>query len=237
MRITTSETTVASSAPIEAASQEETRGWDRVLAAARHYCGGVATRQIGIFLFDGVEELDAVGPWEVLAHWTRHYPQDGWAVSCLSRDGAPVTAAKGLVLGADVARDDAPGLDLLVHPGGRGTRRLLRAADHLDWVRAQRIEVPLLASVCTGSLVFAAAGLLRERAATTHWAALDELRALDPTIEVREHDRWVDDGDLITSAGVSAGIDMALHLVVRLVGADRARQVRRAIQYDPAPPI
>jgi transcriptional regulator GlxA family with amidase domain len=195
------------------------------------------TRQIGIFLFDGVEELDAVGPWEVLAYWTRHHPDDGWSVSCISRDGAPVTAAKGLVLGAHAAIDGAPRLDVLVHPGGQGTRRLLRAADHLDWVRAQRAEVPLLVSVCTGSLVYAAAGLLRGRPATTHWAALDELRALDPSAEVREHDRWVDDGDVITSAGVSAGIDMALHLVVRLAGADRARQVSRAIQYDPAPPV
>jgi transcriptional regulator GlxA family with amidase domain len=194
-------------------------------------------RHIGILLFDDVEELDAVGPWEVLAYWTRHHPQDGWTVSCLSRDGRPVTAAKGLVLGAHAALDDAPRLDVLLHPGGQGTRPLLRDPAHLDWVRAQRADVPLLTSVCTGSLVYAAAGLLRGRPATTHWAAVDELRALDPTVQVRESDRWVDDGDVITSAGVSAGIDMALHLVARLVGADRARQVRRGIQYDPLPPI
>jgi transcriptional regulator GlxA family with amidase domain len=194
-------------------------------------------RHIGILLFDDVEELDAVGPWEVLAYWTRHHPQDGWTVSCMSADGAPVTAAKGLSLGAHVVLAEAPPLDVLVHPGGQGTRRLLREAAHLDWVRAQRAEVPLMVSVCTGSLVYAAAGLLHGRPATTHWAALDELRALDSTIEVREHDRWVDDGDVITAAGVSAGIDMALHLVARLTSADRARQVRRAIQYDPAPPI
>jgi transcriptional regulator GlxA family with amidase domain len=196
----------------------------------------MAPRQIGILLFDDVEELDAVGPWDVLAYWTREYPQDGWTVSCLSRDGAPVTAAKGLVLGAHVAADDAPPLEVLVHPGGQGTRRLLREAKHLDWVRAQRACVPLMVSVCTGSLVYAAAGLLRGRPATTHWAALDELRELDSSIEIREHDRWVDDGDVITSAGVSAGIDMALHLVARLGGADRARHVRRAIQYHPEPP-
>ncbi|MEA2192926.1 MAG: hypothetical protein QOI73_3047 [Solirubrobacteraceae bacterium] len=194
-------------------------------------------RHIGILLFDDVEELDAVGPWEVLAYWTRHHQQDGWTVSCMSADGAPVTAAKGLSLGAHVALAEAPPLDVLVHPGGQGTRRLLREAAHLDWVRAQRAKVPLMVSVCTGSLVYAAAGLLHGRPATTHWAALDELRALDATIEVREHERWVDDGDVITAAGVSAGIDMALHLVARLTSADRARQVRRAIQYDPAPPI
>lgn len=196
-----------------------------------------APRHIGILLFDDVEELDAVGPWEVLAHWTRHHPQDGYAVSCLPRDGRPVTAAKGLVLGAHHAVDDAPPLEVLLHPGGQGTRPLLRDPAHLDWVRAQRASVPLMTSVCTGALVYAAAGLLRGRPATTYWGALDELRALDPSLQVRPDERWVDDGDLITSAGVSAGIDMALHLVERLAGTDRARQVRRGIQYDPQPPI
>ena len=94
-----------------------------------------------------------------------------------------------------------------------------------------------MTSVCTGSLVYAAAGLLAGRPATSHWSTLDTLAALDPSIDVRPDDRFVDDGDVITSAGVSAGIDMALHLVVRLAGADRARQVRRGIQYDPHPPV
>jgi len=195
-----------------------------------------SARHIGILLFDDVEELDAVGPWEVLAHWTRHHPHDGWAVHCLSRDGRPVTAAKGLVLGVHDALDDAPPLAVLVHPGGRGTRPLARDAAHLDWVRAQRAAVPLLTSVCTGALVYAAAGLLRGRPATTYHGAVEELRELDPSVDVREHDRWVDDGDIVTSSGVSAGIDMALHLVVRLAGPDRARQVRHGIQYDPQPP-
>ena len=196
-----------------------------------------SSRHIGILLFDDVEELDAVGPWEVLAHWARSYPADGWAVSCLSRDGRPVTAAKGLTLGAHHSIDDAPALQVLVHPGGQGTRPLLRDSAHLSWVRAQREAAPLMTSVCTGALVYAAAGLLAGRPATTHRDALDELRRLDPTVQVREHDRWVDDGEVITSAGVSAGIDMALHLVARLAGSDRAREVRRGIQYDPEPPI
>ena len=198
---------------------------------------GVPPRRIGILLFDGVEELDAVGPWEVLAHWTRGHPEDGWVVACLSPDGAPVTAAKGLVLGAHTAVRDAPRLDVLVHPGGQGTRPLLRDEAHLAWVRAQRAAVPLMTSVCTGALVYAAAGLLAGRPATTYWGAVDELRRLDPSVQVREDERWVDDGDLVTSAGVSAGIDMALHLVARLAGPERARQVRRGIQYDPAPPV
>jgi transcriptional regulator GlxA family with amidase domain len=207
-------------------------------ADAAHPQGAdAARRRIGILLFDDVEELDAVGPWEVLAHWTQAYPEDGWSVSCLSPDGAPVTAAKGLVLGAHVAVAGAPRLDVLVHPGGQGTRPLLRDEAHLAWVRAQRAAVPLMTSVCTGALVYAAAGLLAGRPATTYWGAVDELRGLDPSVRVREDERWVDDGDLVTSAGVSAGIDMALHLVARLAGPERARQVRRGIQYDPAPPV
>lgn len=194
-------------------------------------------KRIGILLFDDVEELDAVGPWEVFAHWTRSYPEDGWSVCLLSRDGGPVAAAKGMVLGAHHALASGPPLDVLVHPGGHGTRRLMRDEEHLAWTRAQRDQVPLLASVCTGALVFAAAGLLRGRPATTYWAAFDELAATDPSIQLRRNERYVDDGDIVTSAGVSAGIDMALHLVERLAGHDRAVQVRRGIEYDPAPPV
>ena len=97
--------------------------------------------------------------------------------------------------------------------------------------------MPLLTSVCTGSLVYAAAGLLSGRPATTHWASLNLLSELDPTVITDVDARYVDDGDLVTSAGVSAGIDMALHLVDRLAGTERARDVRRGIQYDPAPPV
>jgi transcriptional regulator GlxA family with amidase domain len=96
-------------------------------------------------------------------------------------------------------------------------------------VRRQRQDVPLMTSVCTGSLVYAAAGLLANRPATTHWGSLEHLAELDPTIDVRGEERFVDDGDVVTSAGVSAGIDMALHLVMRLAGVERARQVRRVI--------
>ena len=199
--------------------------------------GDPRRQQIGILLFDGVEELDAVGPWEVLSAWTQQHPEDGWDAFCLSPDGRPVRSAKTLVLGAHHSIDDAPALDLLVHPGGPGTRPMLRDESHLAWVRQQRATVPLMTSVCTGSLVYAAAGLLVGRRATTHWASLNLLSELDPTVVTDVSSRFVDDGDLVTSAGVSAGIDMALHLVARLAGVERARAVRREIQYNPLPPI
>ena len=198
---------------------------------------GRGPRHIGLFLFDGVEELDAVGPWEVLAFWTQQHPEDGWDIATLSVDGDPVVGAKGLTLGAHHSRQHAPDWDVLIHPGGPGTRPLLHDSDHLTWVRSQRAGVPLLASVCTGSLVYAAAGVLTGRSATTHWASLNLLSEIDPTVIIDVDARFVDDGDVVTSAGVSAGIDMAHHLVARFAGIDRAREVRRGIQYDPRPPI
>ncbi len=194
-------------------------------------------KRIGILLFPQVEELDAVGPWEVLGYWTLRYPDDGWAVTTLSRSGGPVDCAKGLTVHSAHSYADAPPLDVLIYPGGQGTRPHLKDDDQLEWTKDQAGRVGIMASVCTGSLVFAAAGILANRPATTHWASLDLLARLDPTITVRPDDRFVDDGDVITSAGISAGIDMALHLVSRLAGVDRARDVRRGIQYDPQPPV
>jgi len=196
-----------------------------------------AARLVGILLFDGVEELDAVGPYEVLAAWTTTHPEDGWAVTTMAEGPGPVTGAKGLVFVPHVAVAQAPPLDVLVYPGGIGTRAKLDDATHLEWVRAQRAAVPLVTSVCTGSLVLAAAGVLAGRPATTHWASLERLKALDPTIDVRGSARYVDDGDVVTAAGVSAGIDLALHLVARLSSHARAAEVRRQIQYDPDPPV
>jgi transcriptional regulator GlxA family with amidase domain len=193
-------------------------------------------QRIGILLFDDVEELDAVGPWEVFGAWAHAHPDEAEVVAFATRPG-PVRAAKGLRLQADHGFDELGRLDALLHPGGMGTRPLLKDPEHLAWVRAQRLEVPLFLSVCTGSLVYAAAGLLRGRPATTHWGSLGLLAELDPTIEVRPDDRFVDDGDMVTSAGVSAGIDMALHVLARLAGVERAKEIRRYIQYDPLPPV
>lgn len=194
-------------------------------------------RTIGICLFDGVEELDAVGPWEVLAWWEQNVPEDDHRVVTFSADGRPVTCAKGLVIAPQHALADLPALDVLVYPGGQGTRAHIRDEDRLAWVRELHARGTLMTSVCTGALVYAAAGLLKGRPATTYHGAFDELTALDPTVRSRPEARYVDDGDVVTSAGVSAGIDMALHLVRRLGSEESARRVRRGIQYDPEPPV
>lgn len=194
-------------------------------------------RTIGILMFENMEELDAVGPWEVLASWCLRYPEDGWTVTTFSRDGGIVQCAKGMRVMADHSYNDVPALDVLVYPGGPGARDHLADEKQLAWVREQRAAVPLMTSVCSGSLVYAKAGILTGRPATTHWSVLDYLAELDDTIDVRRDDRFVDDGDIVTSAGISAGIDMALHLVSRFAGVERARGVRKGIQYDPEPPV
>jgi transcriptional regulator GlxA family with amidase domain len=195
------------------------------------------TSRIGIFLFDGAEELDWAGPWEVLAAWAQQWPDDGVEVFTFARTDGPVTCAKGLRVLPDHGLETAPPMDVLLVPGGRGTRALVGEEPVLEWLRKLHEDGVLVTSVCTGSLVLAAAGLLQNRPAATWWGAFEELLAIDPTIEARRDDRFVDSGDIVTSAGVSAGIDMALHLVSRLHSVERARDVRRYIQYDPAPPV
>jgi transcriptional regulator GlxA family with amidase domain len=194
-------------------------------------------RRIAIALFDGAEELDWAGPWEVLAAWAQQWPGDDVEVFTLAQNGGPVTCAKGLRVLPDHSWQSAPPFDVLVYPGGRGTRRELKDEAVLDWLRRLRRAGTLMTSVCTGSLVYAASGFLDGRPATTHWGSLDLLRELAPSVEVREDDRFVDTGDVVTAAGVSAGIDMALHLVRRLHSEQRAREVRRYIQYEPEPPV
>lgn len=197
----------------------------------------MTAKQIGIVLFEDFEELDAVGPWEVLSYWTRQFPEDGYAVTTLAPEAGPVRAAKGLRMLPEHTLADAPALDVVLFPGGQGTRVLMREPAILAWVRSQRRTAELMTSVCTGSLVYAAAGILADRPATTHWQALDELAAIDQSVRIDAGARFVDDGDLITSAGVSAGIDMALHLVHRLGSLEHAQETRHGIQYDPEPPV
>lgn len=191
--------------------------------------------RIGIAVFDGAEELDFVGPWEVLAAW--HYlSPDEVEVVMVSDDTAPVTCAKGMRVLPETTWDELGDIDVLVYPGGRGTRAQLGDEKRRGRLRKLGQRGTLMTSVCTGALVYADAGLLDGQPATTYWSAFDELLSLGRDIVARPDDRFVDNGEVITAAGVSAGIDMALHLVGRLASPDKSRKVRRYIQYDPQPP-
>jgi putative intracellular protease/amidase len=184
--------------------------------------------KILIFAFDGITALDAVGPYEVL----KSVP--GWNVSFVGKEAGEVrTDAGSLGLVVDVAIAESREADVLLVPGGSGNRWLLDDSEVLDWVREVDRGTKWTTSVCTGSLVLGAAGLLEGRRATGHWMYLDPLRGYGAEPAVG---RWVEDGKYLTAAGVSAGIDMALHLVGQEVGPEVAQAIQLGIEYDPQPP-
>ena len=188
---------------------------------------------IAIALWDGVEELDFAGPYEVLSAWAR-FSEREISVRTVAESAEPVTCAHGLRVLADTAWSDVGTVDLLVLPGG-GTQPLREDDAFLQRMRDLAARGTLMTSVCTGALVYAHAGLLDGRPATTHWGSLEALAEFD--VRVDPDARFVDDGEIVTAAGVSAGIDMALHLVARLESVEQAQAVRRYIQYDPQPPV
>ena len=194
---------------------------------------------IGIFIFDGVEVLDFAGPYEVFSR-TRLQPGAAsrrtdesapFRVTTVSRSAAPVTATGGLKVLADHTWTDAPEFDILLIPGGFGTRALLDDTATIGWIRDRAARARQVTSVCTGALLLARAGLLERQRATTHWAAYDLLASLDPTVQVVRDVRVVHDR-VVSSAGVSAGIDMAFDLVERLCGRDVADETAAYIEYE-----
>ncbi|WP_085707201.1 isonitrile hydratase [Pseudomonas sp. B35(2017)] len=186
------------------------------------------TVQIGFLLFPQVQQLDLTGPYDVLASLP------GVQVHLVWKDLIPVTASTGLVLKPTVTFDDCPVLDVLCVPGGAGVGPLMEDDQTLGFLKRQAAQARYVTSVCTGSLVLGAAGLLKGKRATTHWAYHDLLETLG-AIPVK--DRVVRDGNLFTGGGITAGIDFALVLAAELVGADTAQRVQLQLEYAPAPPF
>lgn len=193
---------------------------------------------VGILIFDEVELLDMAGPYEVFTTAARVHGRSQPAgtpplfnVFTLARSAAPVQARAGLRLQPDCTLDDHPPLDCAIVPGGVVDAELGQAA-LMDWIAAQAGSARLLASVCTGALLLAQAGVLDGLEATTHWEDVEALRALRPGLRVLEGRRWVDAGRIVSSAGISAGIDMSLHLVERLHGRELALRTARQMEFD-----
>ena len=195
------------------------------------------TLAVAIYLFPDVEVLDFAGPYEVFTTASRvarrREPEqpEPFRVFTVARAAGLVRARAGLEVRADFALGAHPAIDLLVVPGGVVTAEL-EHAEVIDWVAAQHAHARLTASVCTGAFLVARAGVLRGRSATTHWEDVADLRAAFPDLVVRADRRWVDEGDVVTSAGISAGIDMSLHLVERMAGLDLAVATARQMEFD-----
>jgi putative intracellular protease/amidase len=183
---------------------------------------------IVIPIYDDFTALDAVGPYEVLS-------RTGGTVRFVGREAGPVRTDNGmLTVIAEASFADAPAPDVIVVPGGVGTRALTTDPVWMDWLRAVRATSQWTTSVCSGSLLLGAAGILDGLKATSHWLELETLRqyGAEPTGQ-----RVVEQGKVVTAAGVSAGIDMALTLAARLVGEDAAKAIQLVIEYDPQPPF
>ncbi len=185
--------------------------------------------KIALLVFDKLTALDAIGPYEVLSR----FPEAELRFVA-KQPGEKRTDTGALGISADVALSEFTEPDILLVPGGAGNRPLMEDEEVLDWIRAVHETSKWTTSVCTGSLVLAAAGVLEGKRATSHWAYRDELARFgaEPVAE-----RVVVDGKIVTAAGVSAGIDMALHLTALEYGEDLARGIQLGIEYDPQPPF
>nr|WP_074362853.1 DJ-1/PfpI family protein [Mycobacteroides abscessus] len=174
-------------------------------------------KTIGLLLFDGA--------------WAADFPQDKYKPVSISLASRQVRCAQGLDVVAQHTYEAAPPIDVLLVPGGKGWRTLVDQPESIAKIQKLTERVELVASVCTGALLLAKAGFLKNRRATTHWSALDTLTQLDSTIIVDRNSRYVDGGNYVTSSGVSAGVDMALYVVSKLGGPSRANDVAHALQY------
>lgn len=186
---------------------------------------------IAIALFDDGIALDWVAPWEVFATWARLYPDDGVRVLTAAERPGSVRCTGGLEVVPETTWDSVGDIDVLLYPGGPGAKKQLGDQSRRDWLRRLHHDGVLMTAVSTGALVLADAGLLDGRPATTHWASLELLGETGKQVDVHTGVRFVDAGAVVTSAGVSAGIDLALHLVGRLHSTERATEIARALEF------
>ncbi len=193
-------------------------------------------KRVGILVFNKVEVLDFCGPFEVLAavrldEARRREEPSPFDIVLVAEHDTAITANGGLRVIPDYALADCPPLDILIVPGGWGVRQEIGNKPLLAWIAERGKQVETLASVCTGAMLLGHAGLLEGRRATTHWTTLGWMRESFPHVTVEDQLRFVEDGTIVTSAGVSAGIDMALRLVARTYGEDIARATARHMEY------
>lgn len=196
----------------------------------------IQQKTVGILLFPEVEVLDFCGPFEVfsltrLNESKRREEPSPFRVLLIADTAEPISAAGGMRVVPDCTTTVCPALDILIVPGGWGTREQMQNPRLIDWIRQRAPKVETLTSVCTGSLLLGQAGLLDGRRATTHWASLSLLRERFPKITVVEDEHIVEEGNILTSAGIAAGIDLALRIVARYFGQAVARNTARYMEY------
>ncbi|MFU9136843.1 DJ-1/PfpI family protein [Erwinia sp. ErVv1] len=191
------------------------------------------TMQVGIFIFDNVEVLDFTGPYEVFTCASRVNQGENplFNVFTVGETLKPIHARAGLKIDPDFSLENHPEIDCLIIPGGVVSAELNKK-NVIEWIAKQSLNTKITASVCTGAFLLAAAGVLEGKSATTHWEDIADLRAMFPELSVKEGLRWVDEGATVSSAGISAGIDMSLHLIERLKNRDLALRTAKQLEFD-----
>ncbi|ABR47672.1 ThiJ/PfpI domain protein [Alkaliphilus metalliredigens QYMF] len=186
---------------------------------------------VGIFIFDQMETLDFAGPFEVFSVTGQRSGDGIFQVFTIAAQSGPVLAVNGLSINPHYVMEDCPEIEILIIPGGVGAREVLNQKPLLDWVKNTSVEAELVLSVCTGALILAQCGLLKGLKATTHHQCLELLKELEPTLTVTGTERFVDNGKILTAAGISAGIDMSLYVVERLLGREQAEETAHYMEY------
>ncbi|MFA9456503.1 DJ-1/PfpI family protein [Halalkalibacter sp. AB-rgal2] len=194
----------------------------------------IPQRTVGILLFNEVEVLDFAGPFEVFSITSiPHSNEKPFVVKTISESGELVTVRNGLKVKPDYSFANHPALDIVIIPGGYGAEEIeINNPNVIEWIQHQQPKVEFMTSVCTGALLLAKAGILDGRKATTHWMDLDRLEQEFPSVSVQRGVKFVDEGALITSGGISAGINMSFHLISRLHGKEAAIETARRMEYE-----
>jgi transcriptional regulator GlxA family with amidase domain len=189
-------------------------------------------RNVAIFIFDEVEVLDFAGPFEVFSVTSELNNYEPFNVFTVAEKPGAITTVNGLSVNPKYSFADCPRPDILILPGGVGSRAAANNARVVEWVKASFQQAEMAFSVCSGARILARSGLLDGLEATTHHEVIEELRGLAPTAVIQENARFIDNGRIMTSAGISAGIDLSLHVVSKLLGEALARKTARYMEYD-----
>lgn len=193
-------------------------------------------KNVGIYLFNKVELLDFAGPYEVFSTTSELNDHKVFKVFTISEDGGAIKSVNGLIVIPDYSFDNHPKIDILIIPGGEGTKNEIKKKKVMEWVNKTQGSAEIMATVCSGARIPAVLGLLDGLEATTHQSVIDDVKKLAPNVTIDHTKRFIDNGKIMTSGGISAGIDLSLHIVKKLCGEDTAQKTMEYMEYGEAAP-
>ena len=193
-------------------------------------------KNVGIYMFNKVELLDFAGPYEVFSSTSESNDHKAFKVFTVSEDGGAIKSVNGLIVIPDYSFDNHPKIDILIIPGGEGTKNEIKKKKVMEWVNKTQGSAEIMATVCSGARIPAVLGLLDDLEATTHHSVIEDVKKLAPKVTIDHTKRFIDNGKIMTSGGISAGIDLSLHIVKKLCGEETANKTMEYMEYGEAAP-